>query len=130
MQRNYLLLLLLATSITFTDCSKDEGEDLTVEITGDYIGAYGSNPFGQISPYEVTVTRVDNNHVSIKPKSSSEFDEFEIQLERFNSSTINSPTDNNQQLDKSVIFTTGIPIGINLAIDPTGEAHTYLGEKQ
>ena len=130
MKKNLLLLFLLGMSITFTNCNKDETEDLTVEITGEYVGTYGSNPFGEIIPYEVIVDKIDDNHISVKPKTGSEFDEFEIELERSNSSTIISPTDNNQQLDKSLFFTIGIPIIMNLSIDPTVDAHTFVGEKQ
>ena len=130
MKKNLILFLLLGTSIVFTNCNKDEDEDLTIDIIGEYIGAYGSNTNGDINPYEITVTKIDNNNVSIRPKSGNEFDEIEIEIERANSSTINSPTNNNQQLEKSVIFTIGIPIGITLLIDPTGDAHTFVGEKQ
>ena len=127
MKKNLLLLILLGISIVFTNCNKDEDEDLTIEITGEYLDAYGSNPFGEINPYEVVVTKVDNNHISVKPKSGSEFD---IEIEKINNSVINSPTDNNQQLDKSVTFGIGIPVTLTMSIEPTGDAHTFLGEKQ
>ena len=130
MKKNILFLLLLGISFAFADCNKDEDEDLTVEITGEYIGTYESNPFGTINPYEITVAKIDNNRISVRPTSGNEFAEFEIELERFNSSTINSPTDDNQQLDKSVVFTIGVPIGMTLSIDPAGDAHVFVGEKQ
>lgn len=130
MKKNLLLLLLLGTSIVFTNCNKDEDEDLTIDIIGEYIGAYESNTNSVINPYEITVTRIDNNNVSIRPKSGNEFEEIEIEIERTNISTISSLTNNNQQLEKSVIFTTGVPIAITLSIDPTGDAHTFGGEKQ
>lgn len=130
MKKNLLLLFLLGISIVFTNCNKDEDEDLTIEITGEYLGAYGSNSFGEINPYEIVVTRSDNNHIFVKPKSGSEFDEIEIEIKKSNNSTINSPTDNNQQLDKSVIFGVGISVTLTMSIDPTGDAHTFVGEKQ
>ncbi len=125
-----LLFILLGTSTVFTSCNNDDEENLAAEIAGEYLGAYGSNTSLEINPYGITVTRINNDNVSIRPTAGNEFEEIEIELERSNSTTIVSPTSNNQQLDKSVIFTTGIPVAMTLSIDPTGDAHTFVGEKQ
>jgi len=130
MKNLLLFFLLFGTSILCTSCNNDDTEDLTVEIVGNYIGTFGSNTIGNINPFEITVARIADNIVSINPSSSSEFDEFEVELERSNSSTINSPTDANQQLEVSVIFTESIPIIVNILIDPTGDAQAFTGEKQ
>jgi len=129
MKKNIFFLFLLASTIFFTNCNKEEGEDLTIEITGNYIGGYSSNSTGEINPYEITVTKIDRNHVAIKPTSGNEFDEFEIEIRRVNSSSLASPTDNNQQIEKSAIFTIGMPIGFTMSLEPTGDAHTFVGSK-
>lgn len=130
MKKQFLLLFILGISIVFTNCSKDEEEDLTAEITGEYMGSFGSNTSGTINPYEIIVSKINNNRVAVRPKSGSEFDEFEIEIERSNSTTINSPTDDNQQLDKSIIFSIGVSAGMTLSIDPTGDAQAFVGELQ
>jgi len=130
MKKIFLLLFFVGTTIVFTNCNKDEDEDLTIEITGDYTGAYGNNLIDTIDPYEITITKIDRNHISVKPKSGNEFDEFEIEIARINSSSLASPTDDNQQLEKSVIFTISTPVGLTMSLNPTGDAHTFSGVKQ
>ncbi|MCB0559237.1 MAG: hypothetical protein H6573_23470 [Lewinellaceae bacterium] len=130
MKNLLFLLTFISTVVIFTNCNKDEKEDLTIEVVGDFKGAFGSNSVGEINPYEIVVSRVNKNTVSIRPKSGNEFSEIEIEIERFNSSTISSPTDNNQQLDKSVIFAIGTPVTINMQIGPIGDAIVFIGEKQ
>jgi len=130
MKKTLLLLLLLSSSLIFINCSDDEDSDLTTQIVGEYIGTYGNNTVGELNAYEVTVSRVDDNTISIRPTTESDFDALEIEIQQTNSTTLSSPTDNNQQLESSVIFTTGIVTTISLNIDPTGIAHAYLGEKQ
>jgi len=129
--KNYLLLLLLlGISIAFTNCSDDEDEDLTIELVGEYIGGYGSIPFGEINPYEIVVSKIDNKKVSVKPKSGNEFEETNFDLERSNSSTIISPPVSQQQLEKSVVFSLSTPTTITFSIDLTGDAHAFTGQKQ
>ena len=126
----FLLLFLFGISIALVSCDKEDDEDLTIELVGEYIGAYGSNTNGDIDPYEIVVAKVNNNTVSVGPKSGNEFTGLEIEVVRSATSTINSSTDNNQQLESSVIFAIGTPVAMTLSIDPTGDAHTFVGEKQ
>ncbi len=132
MKKLFFFLSLVGLSLVFTNCNKDDdeeeaGEDLTVEIVGDYTGAYGSNTVATINPYEIVVSKVNNSKVSIRPKSGTEFNEIEVDILRVNSSSLSSDNSNNQQLDRNIIFVVGIPVTINVTIDPTGDAHSFVG---
>jgi hypothetical protein len=128
MKIRFMVLFLLGISIVFTNCNKDdEDQDLTVEITGEYSGAYGNNSVALINPYEVVVTKVDNNHVTVKPKTGSEFDAFEVGLEKTEEFTISSTNDPQIEV---VIFNLGPPVAISMSVDPTGDAHNFEGIKQ
>lgn len=130
MKKWYFLLLLLSIQLIFSNCNKEESEDLTIEIVGEYKGKYADNVIGEIDDYNVVVTKIDKNHIKVKPKSGTEFSEAEFELVRTNDSAIISPNDDNQQLEKSVIFITGISVSISMTLDPTTDAKEYIGEKQ
>jgi len=128
MKKTFLFLGIIGTCFLSHSCEKDE--DLTVDIVGDYVGAYTSNATGNINPYEIIVTGIDDDEVMISPKNGTEFAAFEITLVRSNSSTIISDTEENQQLDVSAIFTVGAPIGLTLSIGPLNAASAFVGVKQ
>jgi len=123
------ILLFISVSLIFTNCNSEE--DLTFEIVGDYIGAYGDNQLGTIDPYEITVERVDNNTISLVSITGNELERVEIEIQRINSGSISSLTDNNQQLIQTVTFVLATnETTINLSIDPTGDAQVFSGVKQ
>jgi hypothetical protein len=112
-----------------TSCDKED-KDLTIRIVGEYTGGFGNNIVGDINPYTVVVEKISDTKISVKPKTGNEFAELEFDLVQFSSAAIVSPTDNNQQIEKSVIFTLGSTITLALTIDPTGIAHSFVGEQQ
>ena len=125
----FLTLIALAATLVFTNCNSNE-EDLTTSITGEYIGGFGSNSGGSINPYTIVVTKVDNNRINIKPKTGTAFEAFETDLVKINSSTLNSPTDNNQQLETLVTVSLGIPVTISFQKKVTNDVIVFQGQKQ
>ncbi len=134
MKKLPLFLLLLGIIIAFSNCKKEDveevEEDLTIEIIGEYIGGYGNNEGADINPYEVIVSKIENNRILVAPKTANEFGAFEIEIRKLSTTNIVSPTDNTQETERSVTFAIGTPINMNLNIDPLGEGHFFSGEKQ
>ncbi|MFK8163389.1 MAG: hypothetical protein AB8H12_13085 [Lewinella sp.] len=128
--KHLLLYFFLAISILcISNCEKDE-VDITVGITGEYLGTYGANPNIQINPYAIVVTKINNSLISVSPKSGNEFDTFEFELEMINSSTISLPVSQTQGIQNTATFSLSIPPTFTFALNLTDEAHTFVGEKQ
>ncbi len=122
MKKTIYFLCLMTTCLLFMNCKKDT-DDLTKEIVGVYVGGFASNAVGNIDNYEIRVTKVNDSRIMIEPVTGTEFESWETDLERFNSSTITATIG---QLDPSVSFTIGDPVAFTLTRSNEGEA--FVGE--
>lgn len=98
----YLLCLVISSSM-FTNCDK-ENDDITKEVIGTYVGLYSSNATGDIDDYEIEIVKVNDSRIRIEAVTGSEFESWETDLERINSSNISAPVG---QVDPSVMFVIG-----------------------
>jgi len=87
MKNSIYLFLALSTIWSFASCD-NESIDLTEEVVGEYVGAYASNATAQIDNYEVRVSKIDDTNIRIQPVTGNEFDAWETEIERFNSSKV------------------------------------------
>ena len=122
-------LLLLA--LIFVNCNK-EPSDITIEITGNYLGNFSSNANGSESSIEITVTKVNETRVNIQPASDNLFEAFETDIIKSDNNYIYSPTED--ALETNVLFVIGtFETVINLQRIPSGNvnnAFAFVGEKQ
>ena len=126
MRKVFYFLFLFSVVTLFTNCS-DDSEDLTIEIVGEYLGAYGSNDTGDINPYEIVVSRIGDKRVSIKPKTGTEFSEWETDIERINSSTISAKVG---QTDPTIAFAIGTSVTLTFTNSNFGGGSAFTGAKQ
>lgn len=125
-----ILFLFLAVGIVFglSNCSKDDEDDLTKDITGIYTGGFGSSVSGSMDNFMIEVTRSTTNRVRVAPANGgTTFAAYEFDVEQVNSSTINS-TD--PSAANNATFTIGVPIGCSLTRTISGEVISYVGAKQ
>ncbi|MGB1242882.1 MAG: hypothetical protein ACPG49_10195 [Chitinophagales bacterium] len=126
MRRVFYFVFLFSVVTLFTNCS-DDSEDLTIEIVGEYLGAYGSNDTGDINPYEIIISRVSDDRISIRPKTGTEFSEWETDIERINSSTISAKVG---QTDPTIAFAISSPPTLHFTNSNFGSGSAFTGEKQ
>ncbi|MFK7906244.1 MAG: hypothetical protein AB8B69_14025 [Chitinophagales bacterium] len=126
MRKVFYFLLLFSVVTLFTNCS-DDSEDLTIEIVGEYLGSYASNDMGEINPYEIVVSRVSDDRVSIRPKTGTEFSEWETDIERTNSSTISAKVG---QTDPTLAVVFSTPIALTFTNSNFGGGSAFTGVKQ
>jgi hypothetical protein len=132
MKNSILLFLMLVSFATFSVSCKKESNDLTTKITGVYIGGFGSNVHGDLTNYEITVTKVSDKKVSIKPKVGTEFAEFETEIEDYSGGQIGSPPVPAGQLAETVVIFSSNSIPQTLAItrNLTDDQYVFVGEKK
>ena len=66
----FVVIALMASSMFFTSCAKDDDIDLTIDLVGLYEGEFASL-LATEEYYEVTVSKVDNNTVKITPEDDN-----------------------------------------------------------
>lgn len=126
MRKVFYFFLFFSLVTLFTNCS-DDSEDLTIEIVGEYLGAYGSNDTGDINPYEIIVSKVTDDRISIRPKAGTEFSEWETDIERINSSTISAKVG---QTNPTVAFAVGTTVTLTFTNSNFGGGSAFTGAKQ
>lgn len=114
--------LLMAVGFFLLNSCKDT-DDLTKEIVGVYLGQYSSNSSGDFNNYEINISKVTDSRILIAPKNGNEFESWETDLERINSSNISAPVG---QIDPAVVFTLGDPTGMTFQRANEGDA--FVGE--
>jgi len=126
MRKIFYFLLFFSVVTLFTNCS-DDSEYLTVEIVGEYLGSYASNDTGEINPYEIVVSRVNDGRVSIRPKTGVEFSEWETDIERTNSSTISAKVG---QTDPTLAVAFSTPMALTFTNSNFGSGSAFTGIKK
>lgn len=118
------LILLL-----FTSCKK-ASDDLTIGLTGEYIGNIRSTTLGEMDGYVIRVTKVDDDIVAISPKSGIEFMWFETKLERQDSNIIVTNSQTITQGSYAAFVNRQSFSSVSMQTSGFGGRVYFLGEKQ
>ncbi len=130
-KRLFLLMILTIVALCSSCDKKETVEDLTLELTGEYIGEYINSNEMQIDSLIVEVSKIDNINISISPKNSNEFESVNIEISRVHSSRISSPSSQFNQLANSVEFAVGEAIVLDIYhLLGSTNGYTYSGIKK
>ncbi len=118
------LILLL-----FTSCKK-ASDDLTIGLTGEYIGNIQSTTLGKMDDYVIRVTKVDDDIVAISPKSGIEFMWFETKLVRQDTNVVHTNTHAITQGSYASFSNRHSVSSVSMQTSGFGGRVAFLGEKQ
>ena len=99
-------------------------DDLTIDITGEYRGAFTSD-LSDIDPFDVSVVRIDENTIGIQPIDGNSFLGVTVDIEAISATQVVSQ--DNQQFGTTVTFNVGTQTTLTFNIDPAGFNANFTG---
>ncbi len=117
----FVLVLAISFMSVVSSCKKDEGPDLTTEITDDYTGVMVVSPDFTSDDYTVTVTKVNNHRIKITPEDNHA-STFEVNIKEGDNGVIVS--------DETAITISFENNHLSYAHVSGGHAEEFSGDKQ
>ena len=131
MKTKLFFLTLLSCFVFLPNCTKEEsGIDLTERIVGEYIGLYSSPDVGTLDPFTLSVTRVNNETISLAPISKDVFSKFDSGIKEANNIVIGGVGKDIQGKDENIYFTVTVD-SVKLIIHRkvAGNSQLFIGKK-